>query len=53
MVSREIKKRVELLYNVKKREDFINSITNLIQEAAKLQIKLEEIREKFIGGVKL
>jgi len=41
------------LYNVKKREDFINNITNLIQEVAKLQIKLEEIREKFISGVNL
>jgi hypothetical protein len=41
------------LYNVKNRGDFITGITNLIQEVAKLQIKLEEIREKFIGGVKL
>lgn len=41
------------LYNVKNKEDFINDITNLIQEVVKLQIKLEEIREKFIGGVKL
>lgn len=41
------------LYNVKSREDFINGVTSLVQEVAKLQIKLEEIREKFIGGVKL
>jgi len=41
------------LYNVRSREDFITNITNLIQEVAKLQIKLEEIREKFISGVNL
>ena len=41
------------LYNVGSREDFITNITNLIQEVAKLQIKLEEIREKFISGVNL
>jgi hypothetical protein len=41
------------LYNVKSREDFINNISDLIQETAKLQIKLEDIRKKFMGGVDL
>jgi hypothetical protein len=41
------------LYNVKNRKDFINGISDLIQETAKLQIKLEDIRKKFIGGVNI
>jgi hypothetical protein len=39
------------LYNVRSGSDFINVVSDLIDQAIKLQIKLEEIRQNFKRGV--
>jgi hypothetical protein len=39
------------LYNVRSGSDFINVVSDLIDQAIKLQIKLEEVRQNFKRGV--
>jgi hypothetical protein len=39
------------LYNVKNKNDFVNVIGDLIDQAIKLQLKLEELRQNFKRGV--
>jgi hypothetical protein len=41
------------LYNVRNSNDFINVVSDLIDQAIKLQIKLEEVRQNFKEGVNL